>query len=71
MSDTTELLTEWEALALYDDMLDECHEPYNLGGMEYMPSTILKECDPIAYRTGFADYANWLAEDGTPVEGYI
>ena len=66
-----EMLTEWEAMGLYDDMLDECCEPYTLNGMEYMPSTILKECDPIAYRVGFADYADSLAQEGMPVEGYI
>ena len=74
MNDTTKLepvLTEWEALELYNDSLDECYEPYNLNGMEYMPSTILKECDPIAYRVGFSDYADSLAEEGQPVEGYI
>jgi hypothetical protein len=65
------MLTEWEAMGLYDDMLDECCESYNLNGMEYMPSTILKECDPIAYRVGFADYADSLAQEGMPVEGYI
>jgi len=68
---TEPVLAEWEALELYDNMLDECYEPYNLNGMEYMPSTILKECDPIAYRVGFSDYADFLAEEGHPVEGYI
>jgi len=66
-----EMLTEYEARGMYDEMLDECYEPYNMGGMEYMPSDILKECDPIAYRVGFSDYADSLAEDGTPVEGYV
>jgi hypothetical protein len=68
---TEPVLTEWEAMALYDDMLDECYEPYNLNGMEYMPSAILKECDPIAYRVMFSEYADQLAEEGQPVEGYI
>ena len=66
-----EMLAEYEALGMYDETLDECYEPYNMGGMEYMPSDILKECDPIAYRVGFSDYADSLAEDGTPVEGWV
>jgi hypothetical protein len=66
-----EPLAEWEAMKLYDDMLDECCEPYNLNGMTYYASDILKECDPIAYRVGFADYADSLAQEGMPVEGYI
>ena len=65
------MLTEEEAYEMYDEMLDQCYEPYNMSGMIYMPSDILKECDPIAYRVGFSDYADSLAEDGTPVEGWV
>ena len=65
------MLTEDEAYEMYDDMLDQCYEPYNMSGMIYMPSDILKECDPIAYRVGFSDYVDTLAQDGTPVEGWI
>ena len=75
LDDTTteegELLEEWEALKLYDDMLDECYPTYNINGMEFFASDILKECDPIAYRVGFSEYADTLAEEGTPVEGYV
>ena len=74
MNDTTKtepVLTEWEAMALYDDMLDECYPTYSINGMEYTASTILKECDPIAYRVTFSEYADELAQNGTPVEGYI
>ena len=66
-----EHIEEHDAMARYDDMLDECYEPYNLNGMEFMPSTILKECDPIAYRVGLADYIDSEARDGNfTVEGY-
>jgi len=65
------MLTEEEGMERYDAMLDQCYEPYNMSGMIYMPSDILKECDPIAYRVGFSDYADSLAEDGTPVEGWV
>lgn len=40
----------------FDEMLDDCHETYNLGGMTFYPSDILKSCDPIAYRCGKSDY---------------
>ena len=36
----------------YEQMLDDCHE----GVFNILPSTILKECDPIAYNCGFSDY---------------
>jgi len=65
------MLTEDEAYEMYDEMLDQCYEPYNMSGMIYMPSDILKECDPIAYRVGFSDYVDTLAQDGTPVEGWV
>jgi len=65
------MLTEEEAYEMYDEMLDQCYEPYNMSGMIYMPSDILKECDPIAYRVGFSDYVDTLAQDGTPVEGWV
>ena len=36
----------------YNEMLDDCHESvFNI-----YPSTILKECDPIAYRCGLSDF---------------
>lgn len=40
----------------FDEMLDDCHETYNLGGMTFYPSDILKSCDPVAYRCGKSDY---------------
>ena len=46
-----------EALELYEQMLDESG-PVIVGGIEFSPSAILKEMDPIAYDTGFNDYMN-------------
>lgn len=40
----------------FDEFLDDCHETYNLGGMTFYPSDILKSCDPIAYRCAKSDY---------------
>lgn len=48
----------------FDEMLDDCHETYNLGGMTFYPSDILKSCDPIAYRCGKSDYeSNYDLDD--------
>ena len=41
----------------YDDMLD-CEGVVNVCGLEFYPSTILKECDPVTYRCGKSDYEN-------------
>lgn len=41
-----------------------------VAGLEFLPSVILQECDPIAYRTGLNDYADSLERDGYIIEGY-
>lgn len=48
----------------FDEVLDDCHETYNLGGMTFYPSDILKSCDPIAYRCSKSDYeSNYDLDD--------
>ena len=44
-----------EAIEAYDDMLDEAYPetPFSIPA-----SRILRECDPIAYRCGFHDWAD-------------
>ena len=44
-----------EAYERFDDMLDESG-PVVIAGIEFSPSAILKEMDPIAYDTYFNDY---------------
>ena len=44
-----------EAYELYDQMLDEA-DTVVIAGIEFSPSAILKEMDPIAYDTNFNDY---------------
>jgi hypothetical protein len=68
--ETLEILSEEEAKANYDALLDECYPIVSIGYSEFYPSTVLKECDPIAYRCGFADYVDSLAEEGVEVEGW-
>lgn len=50
-------LQDYEIEQHYKDMLDECYPAYTINGMEYSPSAILQECDPIAYRVGLSDYS--------------
>lgn len=48
----------------FDEMLDDCHETYELGGMTFYPSDILKSCDPIAYRISKSEYeSNYDLDD--------
>jgi hypothetical protein len=46
----------------YDEMLDEMGA-IEIGTLSFMPSQILKNCDPIAYRVGLADFENYLIEN--------
>jgi hypothetical protein len=48
-----------QAYLRYDEMLDETCEPWIApwAGV-ILPSCILKNCDPIAYRCGFNDWAD-------------
>lgn len=57
-------ISEDEAYALYDDMLDETHDDVEIGYITFTASQILNECDPIAYETGFSDYTSAQVEDG-------
>lgn len=41
----------------YDEVLDSYGE-VKIGYLVFMPSTIVKELDPIAYRVGFDDYCD-------------
>lgn len=55
--------------ARFDEMLDECYSFDSVGGpfAPMSPSSVLKECDPTAYRCGVNDYADgerWVEIDG-------
>lgn len=47
----------------YDDILDECYPSYKAFDMEFYPSQILKECDPIAYRCGISDEQSYKLDE--------
>lgn len=51
-----EFIDESQALNLYDQMLDELYAPISIAGIEFDPSQVLKELDPIAYQCGFNDW---------------
>ena len=40
----------------FDEFLDDVEEAVTVCGIEFYPSDILKNCDPIAYRCAKADY---------------
>lgn len=63
-----QIITESEALEMYEEMLDECNPMVTIGSLQYFPSTVLKEVDPIAYRCGFNDYVDSLTDSDIYVE---
>lgn len=53
----------------YQELLDQEGE-VEVAGQKFLPSVILMECDPVAYRIGLNDYADSLERDGYIIEGY-
>lgn len=51
----------------YDDFLDEVSDSVRIGSLEYAPSHVLKEVDPIAYRCGLNDYIDNINIEDHPV----
>jgi hypothetical protein len=47
---------------LYDEILDE-QGFFEIGIYKFSPSQILKNCDPIAYRCGLADFEDYIKEN--------
>jgi hypothetical protein len=56
-------MTELELEELWDDALDEGQEPIKIGTLSYMPSQVLKAVDPIAYRIGKYDFADFYLKE--------
>ena len=55
-------MNENDAYNRFDDMLNESGSVI-VAGQEFYPSDILKEMDPIAYRTSFNDYMDSIGVD--------
>ena len=45
---------------MFEEFLDECAPVFELFGMQYAPSYILRECDPIAYQVTLSDWLDSL-----------
>lgn len=46
----------------FDDFLDDNYSHYEILGLDFSPSEILKECDPTAYRTELSDWVDGSRE---------
>jgi hypothetical protein len=56
-----------QAYDYYDSMLDS-EGLVTVAGMVFYPSDVLKEMDPIAYRTNFNDYMDAIGIDTDELE---
>lgn len=50
----------------YDEFLDECNDLIKIGNLEYYPSKVLEEIDPMAYSWGFDDFADSVELESIP-----
>lgn len=64
-----DIATTTEAYAAFDDYLDETNEPATVAGQEFLPSRVLWEVDPIAYRCEFNDWAHFEGIDTDNLDG--
>lgn len=55
------------AVEMFEDALD-CEGTVTVAGIEFNKSTILRECDPVAYRCYLSDYISSLEDDGWEIE---
>lgn len=56
-------MTELELEERFDEMLDESNEIIKIGTLTYLPSQVLKNTDPIAYRIGKYDFADMFLDE--------
>lgn len=47
----------------YADMIDECNEAVVVCGITFNASSILQECDPVAFRCGLGDYESEIQSE--------
>lgn len=65
-------ITTWsEAVEQFDEFLDEITGEVDILGMTFLPSRILKETDPIAYRGSLFDYIDSEGIDSDDLEGVL
>jgi hypothetical protein len=56
-------VTELELEEMFDEMLDESNELVKIGTLTYLPSQVLKNTDPIAYRIAKYDFADFYLDE--------
>jgi len=47
-------LTDHEIELMFEEFLNDCNDEIQIGSLTYLPSQVLKNVDPVAYRCGFS-----------------
>jgi hypothetical protein len=53
---------------LFQELLNETHEPLKIGSLEYLAGDALRKLDPIAFRCEVSNYIDSLLSDGELTE---
>ncbi len=62
---------KFEAVEEYCEFLDDVYPAVSVAGSSFYASTVLKECDPIAFDIGLDDWIVQNVEEGNmTVQGY-
>lgn len=67
----TEVKSWQEAMESFDDSINESWGEVRLAGLTFQPSEILRELDPIAYRTYLLDYLDSEGIDSDSLTGEL
>ena len=50
-------------LEMYIEDIDNNNPVITIGSLEFLPSRVLQEMDPIAFEVGFNDWCDWMNID--------
>lgn len=64
-----ETLSPIDVEEAYREMLDDCYETVEVGGLSFCPSRVVEELDPTAFRCGMSDYADSMSDQWIEVCG--
>ena len=65
-----QIISEREATELFEDVLDDTNPTVKVGYLSFMPSMVLRELDPVAYREDFLLFCDSLVDSDIYVEDY-
>ena len=65
-----QIISEREATELFEDVLDDTNPMVKVGYLSFMPSMVLRELDPVAYREDFILFCDSLVDSDIYVEDY-